>query len=811
MENIKQFTFFILMTLLFTWQLKAQNNSKNIYQNLRGCIRDQNTGLFLEQVSVEIISALPNVNKTTFSQQTTSDSSGIFRFTKLPLGSYKITLSLLGYETKIFENWRLETGKESILNISLQETHAELPTVTVEAQQVRRAENEFFPALEVLERDRLQMPATFGDPARFAAYAPGMSAENDGANNIAVRGLAPSTTQWFVEGAEVLNPNHLGNAGNPSDLSSGQGGGVMILSSNMLASATLFQGLAPASYNHAIGGVFDLKLREGNAEKRQSSVSLSTIGLDVHTEGYFSKKIKASYLLNYRYSTIGLLSKLGVDFSDEKILFQDLNAHFNFQTARMGVFSAFTIFGKNSNRRALKPYKEWQEVRDSQEINFDAQTGIIGIKHHFRTPKRLYETVMAYSVLNDEYDQMLYFSADTTGQNIRKEGYSNNQIFNQSKWYLRSQMTHFLKKKSWLKFGVVAKTDDFRVRLTEKKRLGVAGLDRYDTINLRPFFLQFFGIWHKNLTKNLSFELGARLIGTPYFVEFPSGAFLEPSATIVYRTNNNAHFQFAYAQQSQTGTISREIDYNKTRSHAFSTKFSKTFKKNIHLELEGFAIFLKTYGETQIISTSQLDPSPVRNNPFYVERTLKPLYMQPARSYGISVAVQQKLTSGWYWSSNATLFEAEIKYAPNLWRNLRNNNRYIVNGLVGKEWSFSGTKTQLLGFSVRLVQRGGVWANPKPIDQVINFNWGEPNSEQLPTYFRADLNLYLKRNHRHYSSTLQLDIQNISNRENIQYRYYNVKLPKNTETVMLNKATPQAVQVFKQLGLIPNLVYKIEF
>ena len=50
--------------------------------------------------------------------------------------------------------------------------------------------------------------ATFYDPARLATAFAGVVSQNDGTNNLIIRGNSPNTTTWWLEGAEIVNPNH---------------------------------------------------------------------------------------------------------------------------------------------------------------------------------------------------------------------------------------------------------------------------------------------------------------------------------------------------------------------------------------------------------------------------------------------------------------------------------------------------------------------------------------------------------------------------------------------------------------------------
>ena len=110
---------------------------------------------------------------------------------------------------------------------------------------------------------------------------------------------------------------------------------MSILSSQVLDKTDFYAGSLPVQYGNALSGAMDMSLRPGAKLKREHTIQASLIGIDLATEGPMGKLDKAtgsksSYLVNYRYSTIGLLSLAGVNFGDEKINFQDLTFHLDF-------------------------------------------------------------------------------------------------------------------------------------------------------------------------------------------------------------------------------------------------------------------------------------------------------------------------------------------------------------------------------------------------------------------------------------------------------------------------------------------------
>ena len=79
-----------------------------------------------------------------------------------------------------------------------------------------------------------------------------------------------------------------------------------------------------------------MKLRNGNNQKNENTIQVGIMGIDVASEGPLSKKHKASYIFNYRYSTTGLLNLEGGTMD-----YQDLNLKLNFPTRKAGTFSVW--------------------------------------------------------------------------------------------------------------------------------------------------------------------------------------------------------------------------------------------------------------------------------------------------------------------------------------------------------------------------------------------------------------------------------------------------------------------------------------
>ena len=85
-----------------------------------------------------------------------------------------------------------------------------------------------------------------------------------------------------------------------------------------------------------------MKLRNGNNQRNENTFQVGIMGIDFASEGPLSKKHKASYIFNYRYSTTGLLN---VDLGG-KMDYQDLN----FKLSPYGALHYLTNIKAHSKR-----------------------------------------------------------------------------------------------------------------------------------------------------------------------------------------------------------------------------------------------------------------------------------------------------------------------------------------------------------------------------------------------------------------------------------------------------------------------------
>ena len=358
-------TKFIIALSLLSIAVQAQYK-----QQLRGTVMD----MVLQKPLPGATVTIPSLNYATV-----TDDQGLFRFKDLPIGSYRITVTYAGFKEATLENIAVNSGKATVLNIPLEALVKTESEVLIKANARKNKPLNDMSAVSARAftvEETQKYAAAVNDPLRMAVAFPGVLAGDDGGNSIIIRGNSPTGLLWKMEGMDIPNPNHFSQAGNT-------GGGISILSSQLLSNSDFVTSAFAAEYGNALSGVFDLKLRRGNNERREYTLQAGLLGLNAAMEGTFSKKYKGSYLIDYRYSTLELLNKLGVLRSDGSVTnFQDLSYNIYLPTNKLGTFTLFGFGGLSSeDLNAEKDSTKWEEKSDRYPYHFVANTAMSGMTH----------------------------------------------------------------------------------------------------------------------------------------------------------------------------------------------------------------------------------------------------------------------------------------------------------------------------------------------------------------------------------------------------------------------------------------------
>ncbi|MEZ4850165.1 MAG: carboxypeptidase-like regulatory domain-containing protein [Bacteroidia bacterium] len=209
----------------------------SVGQNYLQTIRGQ---VLAESNEHPISEATVTIREEGVERSVTTDEKGQFRLESVKAGRYTLTVVKDGFAEYTEPDLVVNAGKEVVLDIQLSEKTYEMESVDISSPTIRDLDRVSTRVFTVEETKRYA--AVYFDPARMAASFPGVVQGNDQANHLVVRGNSPNGILWRLEGVDIVNPNHTANAGTFSDRLTQNGGGVIILSTQLLTNSSFSTG-----------------------------------------------------------------------------------------------------------------------------------------------------------------------------------------------------------------------------------------------------------------------------------------------------------------------------------------------------------------------------------------------------------------------------------------------------------------------------------------------------------------------------------------------------------------------------------------
>ncbi len=237
---------------------------------------------------------------------TTSDTNGNFRILNIPVKTYNLVISSVGFKTATLYNIVVNSGNEKVFNIELEEEVAALNEVVIKSnmRNVKAASLETPLSVQRLTGEEIQSnPGGSFDISKVIQTLPGVGGGQGGGtfrNDIIIRGGASNENVFYLDGIEVPVINHFQTQG-------GSGGPQGILNTFFIEDVKLSSSAFDARYDNALSSVFQFKQKVGNVNKFQGNVRASILETALTLEGPLSRNKITSFLLSARKSYFDLL------------------------------------------------------------------------------------------------------------------------------------------------------------------------------------------------------------------------------------------------------------------------------------------------------------------------------------------------------------------------------------------------------------------------------------------------------------------------------------------------------------------------
>lgn len=783
----KILSFFLLLGLIT--DLIAQSGNTG---SVRGLVVDKQSQFPIFGATITVIGTSPVLGAV-------SDENGKYRIENIPVGRINIEVKLTGYEPAFFSNLLLNSGKDLELNINLIEAVNQLAGVEIvgndnKSETINKMASVSSRSFSIDEAMRYS--GTLQDPARMAQNYAGVSNASDDRNDIIIRGNSPTGVLWRMEGIDIPSPNHFATVGTT-------GGPISILNINNLANSDFATSAFSADYGNALSGVFDLRLRSGNQDKREYMAQMGFNGLEFGAEGPFKKGGSATYVVNGRYSFLDIANSLGVNFGTGDAIpeYQDMTFKVDLPTKKAGKFSVFGMGGMSFINFEAADAEENNLYNSNQENQqFRSTTGVVGVSHtYFFNEKTQGKAVFGVSTGGTEgYTDTL----DVGGNAYRYFGIYQRQNKASGHYYINSKRN----ARNTIKGGVMY--DHFFFDIEDSLLYAGNRFFKRSDFQGDAGLLQGYLLWQNRPADKVTINSGIHvqhfLLNNSTSVEPRLGAryAVKPGHSLNVGFGLHSQLQpiptyFSREEQSDGGVIAnnKSLDFNRS-AHAVIgydvqvSEFLRVKSEVYYQYLYGIAVD-RLPSDFSMLNTGADFTFP--NNADLVNEGT-------GYNYGVELTVERFLNKGFYFLLTTSVFQSKYSGSDGVERNTAFNGNYVFNLLTGKE--FKLTENSFLTLDTKLTYAGG--RRFTPIDLTASIAAGEQVlvtdqafEKQYPAYARWDFKIGYRINHKKFAQSFAFDVRNVTNRQNIFLESYN------------NRS--KEIETTYQIGLFPVFLYTVYF
>lgn len=808
----------LTLTSLLMAMLATLAFGQKLTQTVRGTIIDNDSKMPLIGATVMIPGSDPVIG-------TATDINGNFRLGNIPIGRISLQLSYVGYEPETISNLEVNSGKELVLDLSMQESVIQMNEVVISPD---RNKGEAVNEMSLLSSRSISLEETkrftggMDDPARVVSSYAGVASSPDGSSDIIVRANSPKYMQWRLDGTEISSPYHM-NDQNSSF------GALTALNNSLLTTSDFYTGAFSPEYGDVLSSVMDVRLRSGNNEKSEASFGVGILGTDLTLEGPFKKGYAGSYLINYRYSSVSLIKKLGLIDIKGVVDYQDATFKVILPTKKSGTFSFFGLGGLSGfSMENIKPGdfttpgSTTANANISKDFKKSAYLSNLGMNHNFTINNNSFiKTSLSYSGTGMDDD---IFESNTIKKYNSEGVFLSDSVTSRNQAFKSRIVTSAFRSAIVYNNRINAKN---KIQIGTKYTLNFNNYNQniYDDqaaapVNVTDFnksisTINNFVSWKHSFNENLFIIAGVHNMN----VLINHKSTLEPRVAINWKINSSNSINAGYGKHSMMESIHNY--YTKLRS-ADGT----TIEPNKNLDLlkaDHFVLGYEIRFTENLVAKAEayyqyLHNLPVENNDSSYYATINEgtdyryvalVNKGTGKNYGIELSVERFFDNDYYFLINGSLFDSKYKSLEGIWRNTQYNGNYMVNILCGREFKNLGKKmNKTLAINSKVFFGGGKRYIPLLRDAQGNvavnpasdsyWDYKEAYKNKFDNIFQLNMSVSYKINKPKATHEIFLDLMNLTNNLSRMTEYY-------------DDSKPDKIGYLTQFGFFPNLMYRVYF
>lgn len=207
-----------------------------------------------------------------------TDESGTFIIPSIPVGTYSVRASAVGYQAMVKTDVVVAVGKPAPVTFQVMEVTLDVDEVTITADYFQKSPDSPVSVQSLGYEEIRRLPGGLEDVVRAVSILPGVAQVQTGRNDLIVRGGAPSENLFVIDNIEVPNINHFGTQG-------ASGGPLSFINLDFVNETSFSSGGFGARYGDKLSSVLTIDLKDGRTDRLGGKATISASQFGLNLEG----------------------------------------------------------------------------------------------------------------------------------------------------------------------------------------------------------------------------------------------------------------------------------------------------------------------------------------------------------------------------------------------------------------------------------------------------------------------------------------------------------------------------------------------
>ena len=700
-------------------------------RSISGNIIDKTSQLPLEGANISVVGTIKGV---------ISDINGDFSISELKNGYYSISVSYMGYESKLIADIWVRDNAYEFLKIELNPTIIDYEGVMVTQNYFSKTNVDQYNSITFNNDEIRRAPGSGQEISRILNALPSVASVGENRQDMLVRGGGPTENGFVIDNIHIPSISHFNTPDGRSN------GPIGMINTEMVDDIEFFSNGFPAEFGNKLSSYGDISYRDGKKDSLAGNVSIGMGGAGSLIEGSIVDDV--TFIGSYRRSYLDLISD-AINAGGGLPSYDDLQGKLKYSPSH---YDAFTILLVNGNSLYDRKKEESISAGEDTYGNVKNKQNTIGLGHRHIWNQNAYSST-SISISKQNANAIFYENQSDT------VSLSTNDIF---RTLNARQINHIQFNKTLSSvFGFEIQNRnleyDFLLNnVNSKNDVLVTNLSSFITIK-------------SILVKKALISIGSRIDWN----DFERDILIAPRINVDFSLSKgwgNLIINSGKYFQNPPEKYLSVVEKNDLRS-INTIQHSLTFEKLITSSTKfSISVYEKQYDNAPMMERNQIFTDPT----FLLDqlRTYRNIVSNgKAKTSGVEVLIEKKRATNFYGLIGGSIYKSIYHDQLDVKRNRNNNYEYLFNIVGGyrpnSKWEISLRWSLFGGRPYTKIDLENSNLNN---EEVLVYN--EFNQSRTPIYHNLFLRYERRKKMKYGNIITYIELWNAYNRKNIETYFW---------------------------------------